>query len=91
MTSMSVVFPAPEDPMSAVIVPGRANPDTPLSRSISSSFLPPGMGTEYQRFSKANAMGREMPRPEGLTGTLMVGTPPMTSSTSWISMTFSWS
>ncbi|GMF26664.1 unnamed protein product [Phytophthora lilii] len=57
ITSINVVLPAPEDPMSAVMVPGLAIPETPCSRSMSSPFLPPGMGTEYQRSCKAKVTG----------------------------------
>ncbi|GMF44203.1 unnamed protein product [Phytophthora lilii] len=62
ITSMSVVLPAPDDPMSAVMVPGSAYPLIPLSRSMD-SCLWWGRGTEYHRSLNANATAQSVLAP----------------------------
>ncbi|GMF43366.1 unnamed protein product [Phytophthora lilii] len=56
ITSMSVVLPAPVDPMSAVMDPGIAYPLMPLS-SVSDSLGLCGSGTEYHRSWNAMMTG----------------------------------
>lgn len=56
ITSMRVVLPAPEEPMSAVMVPGRANPLIPFSKLMDSVGLL-GLGTEYHRSLNATVTG----------------------------------